>query len=138
MEFKKKLKQRLYLAVSYMVVGLLLLIAGIGTGTDNYFITAFGFALLVMGILRILRHRKITRDDQATRQQELVENDERNRMIAERARSWSFSFSVLIAGVAVIVLSLLGYHEEALPLAWFVCGMTVLYWICWAIIQKKY
>jgi len=138
MEFKKKLKQRLYIAVSYMVVGLFLLIAGIRTNADNYFFTTFGVALLLMGILRIHRYRKITRDDQTIRHQELVETDERNRMMAERARSWAFSFSILIAGVAVIVLSLLGYHEEALPFAWFVCGMTVLYWICWTIIQKKY
>ena len=138
MDFKKKLKQRLYLAIAYLVVGLILLITGIITGTDNYFFTAFGFAMLLMGILRLVQYRKITRDERTVRQQELAETDERNRMIAERARSWAFSFSIILAGTAVIVLSLLGRHEEALPLAWFVCGMTALYWICQAIIQKKY
>jgi len=59
-------------------------------------------------------------------------------MIAERARSWSFSFSVMIAGIVVIVLSLLGNHDLAQPFAWFVCLMSLLYWICWHIIQKKY
>ena len=138
MDFKKKLKQRLYLAVAYLVLGLILLVTGITTGTDNYFFTAFGFAMLLMGILRLVQYRKITRDERTVRKQELTETDERNRMIAERARSWAFSFSILIAGVAVIVLSVMGYHEEALPFAWFVCGMTILYWISWAIIQKKY
>lgn len=138
MEFTKKLKQRLYLAVCYIAAGLLLLAAGIATGTENYFLTAFGFALIVMGLLRIRRYRKITRDDRSIRQQELAETDERNRMMTEQARSWAFSFSIMLAGLAVIVLSLLGFHDYAQPFAWFVCCMTVLYWVCWIIIQKKY
>ena len=138
MDFKKRLKQRLYLAVAYLAVGLILVFTGIVTGTDNSFFTAFGFALVIMGILRVLQYRKITRDDRSFRQQELTETDERNRMMAEKARSWAFSFSIILAGVAVIVLSLLGRHKEVLPLSWFVCGMTALYWICRAIIQKKY
>ena len=138
MDFKKKMKQRLYLAVAYIVTGLILLTTEIAVGTENYFFTAFGFALVTMGILRIGNYRKITRDDQSLRKQELTETDERNRMIAERARSWAFYLSILAVGILVLVLSLLGYHEEALPFAWFVCGMTVLYWICWIIIRKKY
>ncbi len=138
MDFKKKMKQRLYIAVSYIVAGLILLTVGLISGTDNYFFTAFGFTLPTMGILRIIQYRKITRDSQALRKQELEETDERNRMMAERARSWAFSLSMLGAGIVVIILSLLGRHEESLPFAWFVCGMTVLYWVCWTIIQKKY
>ncbi len=138
MDFKKKLKQRLYIAVFYIATGLILLIAGIRTNADNYFFTAFGAALLIMGILRIHQYRKITRDDRTIRHQELIETDERNRMIAERARSWTFSLSIMAAGTVVIVLSLLGHHDEALPFAWFVCLMTVLYWICWNIIRRKY
>ena len=138
MDFKKKMKQRLYLAVAYIITGLLLLTAELTAGLENSFFTAFGFALVTMGILRIGNYRKITRNDQSLRQQELTETDERNRMMAERARSWAFSLSVLAAGVIVIVLSLLGYHDEALLFAWFVCGMTLLYWVCWIIIRKKY
>ena len=138
MDFKKKMKQRLYLAVAYIVAGLILLTAEIAVGTQNYFFTAFGFTLIIMGILRIGNYRKITRNDQSLRQQELTETDERNRMMAERARSWAFSLSVLAAGIIVIILSLLGYHDEAQPFAWFVCGMTLLYWVCWIIIRKKY
>lgn len=138
MEFTKKLKQRLYLAVCYIAAGLLLLTAGIATGTENYFFTAFGFALIAMGLVRIRRYRNITRDERTIRQQELAETDERNRMMTERARSWAFSFSILVGGIAVVVLSLLGYHDEAQPFAWFVCGMTALYWVCWLVVQKKY
>ena len=72
------------------------------------------------------------------RRQELTESDERIRMMAERARSWAFSLTVTIAGIAVIVLSLLGKHDAALPFSWFVGAMVALYWICWLIIRRKY
>lgn len=138
MDFQKKMKQRLYIAVSYIVFGLVLILTDVLKHPDNSFIFTFGGALLVMGIMRIFRYRKITKDDQSMRKQELMETDERFRMISERAKSWVFSFSVMIAGILVIVLSLLGYQEQSLPFAWFVCGMIVLYWICWNIIRKKY
>ena len=91
-----------------------------------------------MGVLRLFRYRKITKNDQTMRKQELAESDERTRMIAERARSWSFSLSLTASGIWVIILNLLGRNEEALPFAWYVCGMCILYWLCFAIIRKKY
>lgn len=138
MEFKKKLKQRLYIAVSYLALGIVLNIAAAVSHSENIFLSTFGTCMIVMGLVRILRHVRLVRSDSAVKRQEIAETDERNLMMAERARAWAFSSTVLGAGVAVIVLSLLGYHDAALPFAWLVCGMTVLYWICWNIIRKKY
>lgn len=138
MEFKKKLQARLYIAVSYIVIGLVLIAADALNHFENQFFFSFGITLIVIGILRLLRHRKITKDEASIHRQEVTETDERTLMMAEKARSWAFSYSILIAGIAVIVLSLLGYHDEALPFAWYVCGMVVLYWIFWLILRKKY
>ncbi len=138
MEFKKKLKQRLYIAVSYIVIGLVLIAADALNHFENQFFFSFGITLIVMGILRLIRHRKITKDDASIHRQEVVENDERTLMMNEKARSWAFSYSIMIAGIAVIVLSLLGKHDAAQPFAWYVCGQIGLFWICWLIIRKKY
>lgn len=138
MEFKRKLKQRLLVAVSYIVLGLVLILADAVNHFNNYYFFSFGLTLVILGVLRIFKYRKITRDDKTIRRQELTETDERIRMISERAKSWAFSFSILIAGIAVIVLSLMGYHDEALPYAWYVCGQVILYWIFWLILRKKY
>ena len=138
MEFKKKMQQRLFVALSYIMLGCLLLVAAFAGKSDNHFFTSFGIALIAMGILRFFRYRKITRDDTTLRKQEVAESDERTRMMAERARSWTFSLSIMAAGILVIVLNLLGYHEEALPFAWFVCIMVALYWLCWCMIKRKY
>jgi uncharacterized membrane protein len=138
MEFKKKLQARLYIAVSYIVIGLLLIAADALNHFENQFFFSFGITLIVMGILRLLRYRKVTKDDASIHRQEVVETDERTLMMAEKARSWAFSYSILIAGIAVIVLSLLGKHDTAQPFAWYVCGQIGLYWICWLILRKKY
>ena len=138
MEFKKKMQQRRIIGISYILLGLVLIIADMLKGFENNYFTSFGIALIFMGILRLLQYRKITQDDKSMRKREVTESDERTRMIAERARSWAFSISITGAGIVVIVLGLLGHHEEALPFAWYVCGMVVLYWISFVIIRKKY
>lgn len=138
MDFKKKMRQRLIIAISYIAVGFALILADTVKGFENSFFVSFGIALVVMGILRLFRYRKITRDTQAMRKQELAESDERTRMISERAKSWAFSLSLLVSGILVIVLNLLGYREQAQPFAWYVCGMVTLYWVSFLFIQKKY
>ena len=137
MDFHKRMKQRLYIGIAYIVIGILLTLLALFR-PENYFYSSFGLALAIMGVIRIIRYRKITANEQNMRKQELEETDERTRMIAERARSWSFSLSILICGILVIVLNLLGYHDQALPFAWYVCGMVCLYWLSWFVIQKKY
>ena len=138
MEFKKKLKTRLYIALSYIVLGIVLIAADALNHFENDFFLSFGITLLVMGIIRLIRHRKVTKDESTIRRQEVAETDERTLMMSEKARSWAFTYSILIAGIAVIVLSLLGKHDTAQPFAWFVCGQVALYWICWMILLKKY
>ena len=110
MVFKKKMKQRLYLAVSYCLLGLILILSEMIIHFDNNFISSFGFALLLMGIVRIVQYRRITANTETMRQHEIAESDERTLMMAERARSWAFSFTIMIAGIGVIVLCVLGYH----------------------------
>ena len=138
MDFKKRMRQRWYLAVSYCVIGLVLILVFWLGETGNYFINSYGFALLFIGITRIIQNRKITKSEESMHKREIMESDERNRMISERAKSWVFSFTVMMAGIATIVLSVLGYHEQAQPFAWFVCLIVALYWIFWLIANKKY
>ena len=138
MEFKKKLKVRRYVAVVFILLGLALVAMSAAQSFENEFYVAYGLALIIMGIARLILQRRITKDEKSIRSRELAESDERFRMLSERARSWAYSFSVMVAGIVVIVLSLLGKHDMAQPFAWYVCGMVLLYWIFWVILGKKY
>lgn len=138
MEYKKKLKQRLFVHLIWAVLGLGMILYYLLAGTNNTYPLSLGIAFIVMGAIRTIQYKQTVSDKKALRQKEIAETDERNRMMAERAKSWAFSVSLFVAGDLTILLSLLGKHEIALPFAWFVCGMTLLYWICWNIIRKKY
>ena len=138
MEFKKKLKIRWYTAAVFILLGIALIVVAVLGSFENDFFVAYGGALIVMGILRLIQHRRITKDEKSVRSREVAESDERFRMISERARSLAFSWSIVAAGIVVIVLSLMGKHDAAQPFAWYVCGMAALYWIFWVILGKKY
>ena len=138
MEYKKKMKLRLLVDLFWAVLGLGMIVYYFLTDTINTYPFSLGIAFICIGMIRTMQYRQTVTDEKALREKELEEKDERNRMISERAKSWAFSFSVFVAGILMIILSLLGYHEQSQPLAWFVCGMTALYWILWNILRKKY
>lgn len=138
MEYKKKLKQRLFVNLSWAVLGVGMISYWLLSGTVNTYPLSLGIAFIIMGIIRTVQYKRIVHDEKAMKERETAEKDERNKMMSERAKSWAFSLSLFIAGNICIILSLLGKHEAALPLAWYLCGMTAVYWICWNIIRKKY
>ena len=138
MEYKKKLKQRLFVSLGWAVFGVGMILYWLLSGTSNTYPLSLGIAFIIMSVIRTIQYRRIIHDERALKKQELAENDERNKMMSERAKSWVFSISLFVAGDLAIILSLLGQHEAALPFAWYLCGMTLLYWICWNIIRRKY
>ena len=137
MEFKKKLKTRLYIGIIYIALGVLM-IAGTGlTKNDNEFMSSFGIALVVLGIVRIRNYFMITKNEETIRKQEIAETDERNLSILNRAKSSAFSIYVLTLGTAVIVLSLFDMHDIAQWISYAVCLLVVIYWICYWVYRKK-
>ena len=138
MEYKKKLKQRLFVNIAWAVFGIGMILYWFLSGTDNAYPLSLGIAFIIMGIIRIVQYHHIVHDEKAMKEQEIAEKDERNKMMSEQAKSWTFSLSLFIAGDICIILSLLGKHEAALPFAWYLCGMTAVYWIFWIILRRKY
>ena len=138
MEYKKILKKRLCYSIGWMIMGLIMAIVWFVTDTENTFLFSFGIALVTIGVIRIIQYRKTTKDETSLRQKQLQETDERNRMLAEKARSWAFSFYILLAGIGVILCSLLGHMDAVQPLARSVCLLAVLYWLSYLILNKKY
>ena len=137
MDYKKKLKQRLYIAIIYISLGVMMIAGTCVVKTDNDFISAFGLAIIIMGLVRIRNYRMITKNEDTIRKQEIIETDERNISIINKAKSSAFSIYILISGTAVIILSLFNMHEVVKWIAYLVCLLVVIYWICYFIYQKK-
>ena len=105
--------------------------------TDNDFISSFGFAMIIMGIVRIRNYFLITKNEETIRKQEILETDERNIAIQNKAKSVTFSIYTLLLATAVIILSLFNMHEIAKWIAYAVLLLVVIYWISYWIIRKK-
>lgn len=137
MEYKQKLKTRLYLSVLYIIFGIAVIIGANFTKTDNSFVSSFGIGMTVMGIARTRNYFLITKNDETLKKQQIYETDERNLSIQSKAKSLTFSIYVLLSGTAVIVLSFCGIHDLAKQISFSVLLLVVIYWISYLIYQKK-
>lgn len=136
MDFRKKLKIRLFFAIAYIALGIVLIATCAFLKCDNDFLTPYGLALIVIGIARIRNHFRITKNEESIRKQQIKENDERNIAIANKAKSIAFFIYILLASVAVIILQALNYPEIATILSYTVCIMLVIYYITYWIVRK--
>ena len=138
MEFKKKLKIRLYTAIAYMVLGAAMIVVfNLVVKNANPFLSSFGFALLVIGCANLRRYRLITKSEETIRSREIAETDERNIFIAHKARSAAFILYTVLTCTAVIVLELLNQTELAMILSGTICVLLVIYWVSYWIIRKR-
>jgi len=137
MDYKKKLKSRLNIAIAYIALGVIFIVSAFITKSDNDFISSFGLMMIIMGIVRIRNYRMITKNEDTIRKQQIIETDERNILIIQKAKSAAFAAYIIILGAAVIALSFGGMHGEAKWLAYSVCLLVVIYWICYLIYQKR-
>lgn len=136
MDFKKRIKTRLYVGIAYIFLGIAMISITFLNITDNEFVSSFGLALALMGLVRIRNYFLITRNDEALKKQEIAETDERNISIINKARGMAFIAYIMIAALSVIVLALLGYHEIARWISYSVALLVAIYWVCYIIYRK--
>lgn len=136
MDFKKKMKIRLWSNIIYILLGIAMIVVGFITRTENEFVSSFGLTLTVVGL--VLIRRNIVTSDEKLKRREIAENDERNIAIVHKARSWAFSLYVILGCLAVIVLSLLSLHDIASWISVGVFSLIAIYWICYFVVRRKY
>ena len=136
MEFKKKLKVRLYYGIGCTVLGVLMMILGF-LRTEEY-ISSLGLMFLIIGIARVIQYRRITQTEESLRQREIAEKDERNVLLWTKARSLTFTIYSIVLALAVKILQLM--EVELIPqiLAYCLFTMVLIYWICYFALSRKY
>lgn len=138
MEFRKRLKQRLYAAIGYIVIGLALIVVSLAGIAKNETVSAFGAVFAVVGIVRVVQYLRITKDEAAIREREITETDERNIMLMTKAKSLAVAIHIMLSAIALTVLYLLNRQSEAQIIAYSICAFAVIYFICYHIISRKY
>lgn len=138
MDFKKKLKIRLYMAICYIIIGVMLIAVNFAVDKNHEIVSSFGSAFIVIGIVRIVQYIRINKDEESIRRQKIAETDERNIMIWTQARSLTFAIYTMLAAVSIFVLYLLGMELQAQMIAYTLCAFVLIYLICYLILKRKY
>ncbi len=137
MDFKKKLKIRLFLAIGYIALGVAMIVLFLFVSSKNDFLSSFGLALVVIGIVRIRQYAMITKNEETIMRRQIAEGDERNISIANKAKSAAFIIYVFVTCIAIIVLQLIDYTILASILSATVGLLILIYWISYWIIRKR-
>lgn len=138
MEFQKRMKQRLYSAYFYFLFGFAMIAVAVWKSLENEFFFSYGVTMIVIGIVRTRQYRKINASPEALRAQEIAETDERNLMLASKAKSCAFFWYVMLCGVAVIILEFLNQPQLATLIALSICFLCLIYYVSYHVLKRKY
>ncbi len=127
-DYRITLKKRMYLYYTMILLGAVTLtLSTIFSTGDHAYLSSFlsgvytgvGSALIAIGIVFIIKTKKILKDEAKIKQKRLAEQDERNQMIMQRAM---YTSSVILIILAYIGLMIAGIFN------------LVVFWTLWIII----
>lgn len=133
----KKSDRSMILSGGWILVGLTLLALGIAGVVDEYW-SGMGTALVFVGVLQLIRRLRLYKDEEYREKVTVALTDERNRFLRNKAWAWAGYLFLLIAAVLSIVLKIAGQELLSKAAGMAVCGMTLLYWMSYGILRKKY
>lgn len=132
-----KRRVRLLTSIAEIILGVVLTVCG-GIGLTDEYWSGMGTALLVIGILQLIRHIRYKTNESYRQNVDTERNDERNKYLSLRAWAWSGYLYVLIAALGTIALKLADKEELMRLASGSVCLIVLLYWISYMILRKKY
>ena len=132
-----KYGKKIYLSIFWMVLGAALIGCEIA-GLVSEVWSGMGGGFLIIGAWQVYRQLKYRRNEAYREKVDIAMQDERNRFIRGKAWAWAGYCFVLIEGILVVVFKLLGREDLMMMASYNVCGIVLIYWICWLVLRKKY
>ena len=130
-------KKDIVFGVLWLLLGLVLTVLCCLETLDEYW-SGMGSALMVVGIVRLLRSYRLSRSDTYREKREVAETDERLHFIRNKSWAWAGYLFIIICALSTIVFKLLGQDLLCMVFGGAVCLMLVLFWVCFFILKKKY
>lgn len=124
-------------SVFYIILGLILVGLGFAGKVDEFW-NGMGSALLVMGVIQLIRRYRFNKNEVYREKIEIEINDERNRFIRNKAWAWAGYLFVMIMAVACIILRVMGEDTLSMAASGSVCLVLVLFWVSYYILRRKY
>ena len=130
-------KKRIVIQMLEIVAGVILLGLGVAGKVDEFW-SGMGGALIVVGILQVVRFFRYRNSEEYRERAEIANKDERNQFIRNKAWAWSGYLFVLISAVATIALKIAGQDTLSFAASMALCLLLVLYWVSFLVLSKKY
>ena len=132
-----KYDRRMYLSLFWVLLGAALFVCSALGIVDSYW-SGMGGGLMGVGILQTIRHIRYRKDPEYREKTDTENKDERNRFIGGKAWAWAGYLFMFIEALLVIVFKLMGREELMMMASFNVCGILLLYWVCWLFLKRKY
>lgn len=129
--------KRLIANIVEIAIGIILSVLGYMGMIDEYW-TGMGTALIVVGIIFMVRQIRYQTNAEYKDSVDVEVNDERNRYLRLKAWAWAGYMLVLICAFASIIFKLLGNDQLSVMSGGCVCLLIVLYWGSYIVLKKKY
>ncbi|MBQ5597768.1 MAG: hypothetical protein IIU66_04710 [Clostridia bacterium] len=130
-------KKDIVFGVIWFLLGLVLTVLCCLETLDEFW-SGMGSALMVVGIVRLLRSYRLSRSKTYREKREVAETDERLHFIRNKAWAWAGYLFIIICAIGTIIFKLLGQDLLCMFLSGAVCLMLVLFWASFFILKKKY
>lgn len=132
------MKVKTYLvSVIYIIIGAILLGLGFAGKVDEFW-NGMGSALLVIGVIQLIRRYRLDKNEAYREKMEIENNDERNKFIRNKAWAWAGYLFVMITAVASIVLRIFEQNLLSIAAGGAVCLMILLFWGAYFFLKRKY
>ena len=132
-----KLKEQKKFGILWLSIGAALFLAGLLLGETEYgsYISGFGGALMGVGVARLLRVRRLSRDPEKAADYDASLTDERTVYISNKARSMTFFICVFVQ-VAASMLAILVFDQVLVGQV--LCGLTCLQGLLYTVFYWHY
>lgn len=130
-------KMRFVFSIIWLVLGLILIGLAFAGYVDDFW-NGMGSALVVIGVLQLLRRHRFNKNEKYREKVNIEENDERNHFLRSKAWAWTGYIFVLSVAVLSIVLRIIGQDMLSSAASMAVCYMLIVFWISYAVLKKKY
>ena len=126
-----------FVSIIYLLIGVILIGLSFAGMVDEFW-NGMGSALLVMGVIQLIRRYRLDKNEEYREKIEIETNDERNQFIRNKAWAWAGYLFVMIMAVACIILRIMGLDEWSTAASGSVCLVLVLFWISYYVLKRKY
>ena len=100
--------------------------------------TAIGAGLLAYGANRLFGEWRVRNNPEYAKKLEIMNQDERLAYIAEKSRSLTLGICVILLAAAGIILIAVELDPYGYTCLYAMCGISVLYFVVYRIVSRKY